>query len=274
MRLTHISNASCVYEADGFSLLADPWLTESCFLDQWLHEPPLKAKPKDFVDVDALYISHLHEDHLCEGTLKHFRRDIPIVTLRDKYSFCAKHLAKLGFTNIEALSDEQDFTLGPFELRMFGPFCKHPHHEGDAELGNIIDSALLVQHKGVSVLNCNDNTMSLTAAAMFREEYGAPTLAQLNSNAAGPYPACFDNLNHEQKLAERARILELQTSHMVEVAKALGAERVQPFAGQYKLRDEALNQYLAVWSDVEIAAFIKARGVKPLVLAEGESVDL
>jgi hypothetical protein len=109
---------------------------------------------------------------------------------------------------------------------------------------------------------------------MFREEYGAPTLAQLNSNAAGPYPACFDNLNHEQKLAERARILELQTSHMVEVAKALGAERVQPFAGQYKLRDEALNQYLAVWSDVEIAAFIKARGVKPLVLAEGESVDL
>ena len=139
MKLTNITNACCVYKADGFRLLADPWLSEDCFEGQWLHNPPLKAKPKDFVGVDALYISHLHADHADPETLRHFRRDIPIVTLSDALSLCAKHLAKMGFTAITALKDQETATLGPFELTMFGPFCKHPHHEADAELGNIID---------------------------------------------------------------------------------------------------------------------------------------
>ncbi len=274
MIVRHISNATCLYEAADFRLLADPWLTESCFEGAWLHSPPINATPQDYLDVDALYISHLHEDHADPQTLKHFRRDIPIVTLGDANSFCAKHLLKMGFTDVSAMADHERRILGPFAITMFGPFVAHPFH--GSEIGNVVDSAIRVAHGKASVLNCNDNTMSIDAAREFVSEFGRPTLAQLNSNAAGPYPGCFLNLSHDEKIAEKTRILQRQTQHMVDIAKELGAKVVQPFAGQYRLGGDVakLNEYLAAWSDDEIAEFCRARDVNAVVLREGETLDV
>ncbi len=276
MKVTFISNACAIYESQGYRLLSDPWLSESCFDGSWFHNPPIKSKPQDFLDVDALYISHIHPDHCDQETLKYFRRDIPILTLSDRYEFCAKHLRKMGFIRVNALADAQPMSAGPFKFTMFGPFTKHPFHASECELGNLVDSALLIEADGQKVLNCNDNTMSIDAAANFRRIYGRPNLAQLNSNAAGAYPACFSNLSHDEKLAERDKILDRQTSHMADVSKALEAKVVQPFAGQYKLGGgrEHLNQYLAVWDDMKIAEYIESRGVRSLVLREGQTFDL
>jgi UDP-MurNAc hydroxylase len=274
VKLTHISNACCIYESDGFRLLADPWLTEPVF-GSWVHDPPLKTKVEDVLDVDALYISHIHADHCDPETLKHFRRDIPIVCLADR--FMPAHLERMGFLDVAALPDGVGMPLTDlceFEVRVFGPFCKHPHH--DCEVGNVVDSALLIEANGHAIINCNDNTMSLEAAERFRKDYGQVDVAQLNSNAAGPYPACFTNLTHDEKLAERDRILKQQTDHMVEVARILGAKVVQPFAGAYKLGHgkEHLNQYLPVWPSSRIAEYLIERDVRAVALDEGETLDL
>jgi UDP-MurNAc hydroxylase len=271
VKLTHISNACCIYESQGFRLLADPWLSEPVF-GSWVHDPPLKTKVEDVLDVDALYISHIHADHCDPETLRHFRRDIPIVCLWDR--FMPQHLWRMGFTKLHELPDHNAGNVAAFIVTMFGPFCKHPHH--DCEVGNVVDSALLVEADGHRILNCNDNTMSLEAAEAFRKDYGQVDVAQLNSNAAGPYPACFVNLSHDEKLAERDRILKLQTDHMVEVARILGAKVVQPFAGAYKLGygQEHLNQYLPVWPAERIAAYLEERDVRALAMREGETLDL
>jgi UDP-MurNAc hydroxylase len=227
------------------------------------------------LDVDALYISHIHADHCDPEMLKHFRRDIPIVCLADR--FTRPHLERMGFTDVCALPDRVGMQLEDgvegMEVRVFGPFCKHPHH--DCEVGNVVDSAILVEADGHKILNCNDNTMSFEAAEDFRKEYGVVDVAQLNSNAAGPYPACFSNLIHEEKLAERDRILMLQTQHMVEVARILDAKVVQPFAGSYKLGygREHLNQYLPVWPQERIADYLRERDVRSIALKEGETLD-
>lgn len=270
MKLTFITNACCIYEHDGFYLLADPWLVPGAF-GTWVHDPPLKTSPDVLVEVDALYISHIHPDHLCEKTLAYFRRGIPIITLRDKLSLAEKKLKQLGFTRLLAMEDRDVARCGPFSVTMFGPFTKHPFHE--CEIGNVVDSALLIEAGGKRVLNTNDNTFSLESAQWFRDTYGQVDVAQLNSNAAGPYPACFSNLTHEQKLVEKVRIAELQLDHMNAVAKILGAKKTMPFAGQYKLGYglEHLNQYLPKYSDQEIAS---ALDVPALVLAEGESYEL
>lgn len=274
MKLRHISNACCLYEAEGFRLLADPWLTEPIFDGSWYHDPPLKTLPEDVADVDAVYISHIHEDHCDEATLRHLPRDTPIFVLRDKLMLCVRHLEKMGFTNVEACLDGGGYGFGPFRFGIFGPWTKHPHH--DCDVGNVIDSAMLITYGDQSILNCNDNTMSLEAARRFRRRYGAPTVAQLNSNAAGCYPATFLNLTHDEKLAEKERIVRRQTDHMVEVAKALGARVVQPFAGAYRLGGKVahLNQYLAVWPPEKIAEYARERGVNAVALKENEVLDL
>ncbi len=279
MKVTFISNAACLYESQGFRLLADPWLSESCFDGSWWHDPPLtKTTSTSYLDVDALYISHIHQDHCDPETLKHYRRDIPIITLKDKYSFCLKHLEKMGFTNVLGMYDRQPLDFDSVKLTMFAPFTSHPFHASECELGNVVDSALLIEADGQSVLNCNDNTLTVEKAKWFRETYGAPTLAQLNYNCAGPYPACFQNLTLAEKHSESRRLIDLNLQHVCDVAEALQAKAVQPFAGAFRLggspEKEAMNAYNGTCSAYEAGAELEAHGINTLVMAEGQEVDL
>lgn len=277
MKLTFYTNACAVYEHKGFRLLADPWLVPGAF-GSWVHDPPIRTKPEDLVDVDALYISHVHPDHLCEKTLEAFRRDIPIVTLKDRLSICAKKLGRMGFTRVLALEDKEAaricFADPNYELTVFGPFTKHPFH--DCEIGNVVDSALLILAGGGSILNTNDNTPSLEAAEMLRRDYGPFDVVQLNWNNAGPYPAVFTNLSHEEKLAEADRCLQRNLAHMAAVAKVLGATYTMPFAGTYKLGYglEYLNDYLGTCSARKACDYLEEQGIRSLYLEEGQSLDL
>lgn len=275
MKITFISNACAIYEAKGFRLLADPWLTEPAF-GSWVHEPPLKTKPEDVLDVDALYISHIHPDHLDPNTLKLFRKDIPIITLHDKYNFCTKKLEKLGFKDIRATPDTFESKLGPFKLTTFGPFTKHPFFEDSAEIGNIVDSALLIEAGGIKILNTNDNTPDLASAYSLRNKYGPFDMVQLNFNNAGAYPACFDNLSLKEKNEEAIRCVNRNLDHMLNVARGLNAKFTMPFAGAYKLGYglEHMNAYLGTTSALRACDFLLENGVRPLYLVEGEVYEL
>jgi UDP-MurNAc hydroxylase len=278
VKLTFITNACAIYEHEGFRLLSDPWLVPGAF-GTWVHDPPLKTKVEDLLGVDALYISHVHPDHLDPETLKHFRKNIPIVTLRDKLSLAERKLKELGFTNVIGLGGRQQMILKSMtspvqmQLTMFEPFTMHPFHE--CEIGNVVDSALLIEAGGVKVLNTNDNTPSLEAAEWLRKDYGPFDVVQLNYNNAGPYPACFDNLSHEEKTREALRCVERNLVHMAAVAKVLGAKRTMPFAGAYKLAYwlEHLNPYLGTCSARVACGYLSQQGIEPLYLEEGESVE-
>jgi UDP-MurNAc hydroxylase len=271
VKVTFISNATAIYEHQGYRLLADPWLTEPIFYGTWFHDPPISTRPQDVTHVDALYISHLHQDHCDPETLKHFRRDIPIVTLRDSLSLCAKHLERMGFSNIQAMASHEARRLGPFDLTIFGTFVKHPYV--DCDIGNVMDSALLVDDGVSMVLNCNDNTPSIAAAEKLRDTYGRVDLAQINYNAAGPYPACFANLTPVEKQYEHHAIIERQLAHMAAVARALGARYVQPFAGAYKLGGPSahLNEWRGVTSAEHAAIYLRERDINAVHLKEGET---
>jgi UDP-MurNAc hydroxylase len=275
MKLTFITNACAIYEHDNFWLMTDPWLVPGAF-GTWIHDPPIVSKPEDFKNVDALYISHIHPDHLCEKTLEVFRRDIPIITLKDKLSLAERKLKELGFTDIRAMEDRERGKIGPFDVTMFGPFTKHPFHADACEIGNVVDSSLLVAAGGASVLNTNDNTPSFEAAEWLAKEYGPFDIAQLNWNNAGPYPACFDNLTDDEKRAEAKRCLDRNLYHMAAVARRLKPKVVMPFAGAYKLGygKEHLNEFLGTCSAVEAAMYLVKNDIMAFCLDEGKNIDL
>lgn len=275
MKLTFITNACCIVEAQGFRLLSDPWLVPGAF-GTWTHDPPLRTRPEDVADVDALYISHVHPDHLCPATLASFRKDVPVVTLKDKLGITERKLGELGFTQVFALPERASAGRFPFRFTLFAPFTAHPFHGDDCELGNVLDSAMLIEADGQRILNTNDNTPDVEAAEWLRRDYGPFDVVQLNWNNAGPYPACFDNLSHDEKLSEASRILERNLAHMAAVAKVLGAKYTMPFAGQYKLGFgmEHLNQYLGTCPAREACAYLENAGIRPLYLEEGQSLDL
>jgi UDP-MurNAc hydroxylase len=279
LKLTFITNACCIYEQDGYKILTDPWLTEGIFYGAWFHDPPITTTFEDIKGVDAIYISHVHPDHLDEAVMERFAglEKKPIIILyEDKYNFARKVLDRIGSWEYLLIKDHETKELGPFKLTMFGPFTKHPFTE--CEIGNVVDSALLVEVGGYSILNTNDNTPSVEAAYELMSKYGSPTIAQLNYNSAGPYPACFDNLSAEAKKAEADKNVERQLNHMVKVARILGPELVMPFAGAYKLGGEFewMNPFLGTTTPDHVRKYFQenANCYDILLLKEGESYNL
>ncbi len=277
MRLTHIDNACCIYESQGFKLLCDPWLSEGAFEGSWFHYPPLVTDFNYIKNIDAIYISHLHPDHYDENVLKQFIKQnasIPIVILDKHPNFLKRKLDNLMFKNVYHIKDKETITIGPMEITVYAPFVNHPFD--DSLLGNFIDSGMVVKAGEKVIFNANDNTPTVETARMLKAKHGKFDIVQLKDSLAGAYPSCFSNLTHQEKISEANRLIKRQLTAMCEVAKELETEWFQPFAGNYQLGGQLVNknQYLGVAGKLYSAQIISSYGIKPLLLNEQGSIDL
>jgi hypothetical protein len=148
--VTYFGQACTLIEAAGRKILTDPWLTEGAYFGTWFHTHLLAdagVAPETFPkDVDYLFISHEHQDHLDPATLRHFPHDIPVLICKFPTSKFRCHLEALGLTNIHELSSGEPLGLGDDDLRLT--------IFGTAEYTN--DSALLVEAEGFTVFNETD----------------------------------------------------------------------------------------------------------------------
>ena len=79
MKLTHIASATTLIEHDGIKILTDPWLIGDEFYGSWTHYPPIDVDFSRFDDVDFIYISHIHQDHMSRETLDKINKEIPVL---------------------------------------------------------------------------------------------------------------------------------------------------------------------------------------------------
>jgi UDP-MurNAc hydroxylase len=272
-----IANACGIFTGShGTQILCDPWLVDGVFEGSWCHFPKIKTTLADVKNVAAVYISHLHPDHF-DDRYFNFEKSTPLIVLDHGPNFLIKKLTSLGFTNLIKIKNEETVSFKEFELTMFAPFAKHNFHE--ATVGNLIDSALLVNCDGVSAFNANDNTLSIEAATMLKDKYGPINLAMLNYNAAGPYPSCFDNLTESEKVIEHGRVLERNFSHAKKIIDAMRPKFILPFAGSYVLGGDMhfKNRYLGTATWDEFGAWLTASQIEPtkvVLLREADTLDI
>jgi UDP-MurNAc hydroxylase len=138
-----------------------------------------------------------------------------------------------GFTDLIEIPDRAQAELGPFTLTMYAAFSKNPFH--DAQVGNLIDSSLVIDDGRHSVFDTNDNKLDEETCQDFISRHGQVSVAQLNYNAAGPFPSCFRNLDAAAKQTAHEAVLSRNLDHMASMAKILRPEYVMPFAGDFVL---------------------------------------
>ena len=149
MRVTYYGQACTLIEAGGKKILTDPWLTEGAYSGTWFHTHILadagvtpQSVPKD---IDYLFISHEHLDHMDPATLSQFPVNIPILICKFSTPKFRSYLQSLGFTNIRECPSGETLQLGNGVTAIIF---------GTAEYTN--DSAILVEHEGVRVFNETD----------------------------------------------------------------------------------------------------------------------
>lgn len=276
MKFKFIGNACGIFEgSQGTRILCDPWIQNGVFEGSWCHYPPLTTAPHDLLDVDAVYVSHLHPDHFDERTFD-FDRHMPIFVLDHSPNFLSKKLREMGFKDINGVQNGQRARFREFDVYLFAPFTKHPFH--DAKIGNLIDSALVLTDGDTQILNTNDNTPDIAAAQHLRKMFGKFDLVMLNYNPAGPYPACFENLSYEEKKSEGNRILARSFDHISQLLKVFDPKCFLPFAGSYVLggRLHEKNDVLGTttWDQCAHEISIRAPEIFTVLMNEGQQLDL
>jgi len=114
-----LGQACTLIETNNERIIVDPWIVGPCNVNSWYTLRRKAATKKDIpTDIDYIYISHEHQDHFQEETLREFNKNIPIYICKFPTDRFYNAVLNLGFKNVielsswksEKLSDDLEIT--------------------------------------------------------------------------------------------------------------------------------------------------------------------
>jgi len=149
MRVDFVGHATLLVRMGDLSVLSDPWWVGPAYRGQWYPYPLPVPERYDLRDLDAVYISHAHEDHLHPGTLRALLQQAPNVEaiIPRRYDTQMRdYLRRLGFARIREVPSGT-----PFVLRKGGTSSARL-----TLLTHMDDSLLAIEADGETLINAND----------------------------------------------------------------------------------------------------------------------
>lgn len=274
-KVKYFANACVGIFTNQFNVLCDPWLVDGAYDGAWFHFPPLQTKPEELTDFSHIYISHIHPDHFCEATLRRLPKKQPVIICKFKQPWLKQRIERLGFSVIE-VEPGASFELVPgIRLWMYESFTHNPLVE-DAEVPNVIDSAIVIENGNWAVLNANDNPPDEKACRSLRKQFGNFDLAMLPYSGASEYPSCFRNLSMSEKKAGGDRKIESYLNGLEKSVNILEPKLTLPFAGQYILGGKMVdkNRYLGIPPVGKAVQRVTDLGYRAVEAREGDVIDI
>jgi L-ascorbate metabolism protein UlaG (beta-lactamase superfamily) len=183
-KITQIRNATLRIDYGGVRFLVDPMLAErhsfpgfpgtvnSEQRNPMVHLPLPIA---DIIDVDAVIVTHLHEDHWDQAARDALPRDLPVFAQNDTD---AEIIRGQGFTDVRVLSESSEFD-GVRLIKTAGRHGTEAHYEVMAEiLGEVC--GVVFSHPGEKTLYLAGDTIWNDDVAAVLSAH-APEIAILNA---------------------------------------------------------------------------------------------
>lgn len=221
----YVGHATVLARVGGRLILIDPVLERPLFSDSWLFYPPLVKSPL-VRSVDAVLVSHHHEDHYDPDFLRQLSPGTPIYVTEG----CT------GFDEIE-----QDSRLDVRRLKR----SKFTSIFSDVEVfaipsdHNDFDSSFIVRGPRFSVFQGNDNFVSRSVMEGAVRITGPVDHAYIPYAYVWWYPFCLTSLGEDERNAEADRLTHLNMDIGLMMAEVLEARHVIPSAGNLILCDDA-----------------------------------
>lgn len=246
LEITYISHACIKISGEFGSLITDPWiLNEPIYTFTTWKFPAAIIPPNEVVkNLDYLYISHPHEDHLHVPSLDHFPRDIQVLLPEYAYypslrsQMVELTLRELGFYNIKKLQPWETILLGnntPFTLI---PACKTKYWDWE-------NSGFVLEHHDCKILNMNDCPSDEELYAEVNKRFGEIDLGFVQYSGVSMFPGCYRMPKEEMREASAKRKHSWwQQKNMIELLKV---KRIAPFAGDFAWLDDSL--YHCNWAN-------------------------
>ena len=238
--IRYLGHAGFVVSHAGARLLIDPWFYPA-FLGAWFPFPDNRHLLPEVTggSIDALYVSHAHEDHFDERLLDQLDRRLTVLVPRYRSKAMARRMSAMGFENLVLLGHREQYTLADgFTVTML---LDTSHKE---------DSGLLLDLGGLRFLDLNDCNTALSEL---------PTdidLLAAQYSGAMWYPNCYaypPEVMAQKVASVRASLMET----LVLKVQLTGAQTYLPSAGPPCFLDPALAAYndragtiFPTWDDI------------------------
>lgn len=195
-RITQVRNATLRIDYGGVRFLIDPMLgDEGAYpgfpgtLNEELRNPlvPLPMPLEQIIDVDVVFLTHLHLDHWDEAAAEALPKSIPVL-VQDEVD--AAEVRKTGFGDVRVLSEAASFegvtltrtgalhgveevidVIEPAFLRVCGVVFSHPSHKtlylaADTIWYDGVHEAISAHAPDLIVLNCGNAQVGLGRVIM------------------------------------------------------------------------------------------------------------
>ncbi|MFM9903222.1 MAG: MBL fold metallo-hydrolase [Pyrinomonadaceae bacterium] len=141
MKIEYICHACLVIETDDARIVTDPWFAAPAYCDKWYVFP--KPVRTDFVnEVDTILISHGHEDHLNEPTLKLFPKNAKVFYPYSFFGGAKEYIESMGFADVRECVTYRKYDISKNTSVTF--------------VINSHDSIMVIESGGEVLVNAND----------------------------------------------------------------------------------------------------------------------
>ena len=245
MKITHLASACNIIQHGNIKILSDPWLVEKAFYGSWTHYPPLDIDFSMLEDIDYIYISHIHPDHMCRETLDKINPDIPVLIHNYDAKFVKDNLEHWGRKVIELEHGEKFHCGEGLNIYIYAADNCDPSlcfkflgcGKMESKFGSTsIDTMAVFENEKNSILNVNDCPYELSRTVLNRilKKHFDITMLLVGYTGAGSYPQCWKNYSDEDKIniygkRKKDKFLKMGVDYINHVTP----KYYMPFAGTY-----------------------------------------
>jgi L-ascorbate metabolism protein UlaG (beta-lactamase superfamily) len=242
----YVGHASILVRLSGKTFLFDPVGLSSPYFDCWVFFPGQVMDPR-LLGVDAVIVSHCHQDHFDTAFLKLFPPATPIYIVEGRPMF-AQMCAEAEVATIE-LATERLAAIAP-GVEIFAIL-----HET-----NGVDASLVIRSDNLSVYHGNDNWVTPETLGRLKQAVGRIDVACVPFAYIHWYPFLLDGVAADWREREARRLTNQYLDKGVQQAEILDADVVIPFGSNlvyYDDADSVLNR--AVLSPLDFVAYAHAK---------------
>ena len=255
VEVRYLSHASVLITYKGCKILTDPWFFGPAFSNGWwLKEPPTFDIKKIINNIDIVYISHNHPDHLHIETLACIKKNIQIITPKFKSGSTSKLLKRIGFTNIKLCEFNKVYTANKildFSILKSGDF-----KDDSGIFFNINEKKILIN---VDSNNLNGGILPKNIDLLLSSYAGG----------ASGFPLCFENYSEEEKKRILLRNKNAQFSMVTNLISKTKCKIFMPYAGFFSelaLRDSYIKKNNKKNDIDRIITFYENKKEKPKII--------
>lgn len=261
MRIRWFSNACVLISSNsGGSILCDPWVNPGANLGSWFHWPPVPTDYEDILfglELDGIFISHLHSDHYDPKFISKFTRlrpDVPILFPQFAHPWLKNSLSRVIYEKTELIEIPtlEEIHIGDgLTIKSFAADTCNPQVcninvpcQSNQKLRGI-DGIGVFRADNLLAVNAND-AMGINLVPKVAANIGKADILMGHYGAASPFPQSFPKIKDKKAAIEK--VVSQALKDLTLAAEALDARYIFPFAGQYLLggRLHELNDFLAI----------------------------